>query len=78
MIKERKIIQINFNIKVLYNALDSSTEYIYADISLYKTMLEIRVFEESLCEYIENGTIKTPCHLYIGQEAVATGLLKFK
>ena len=44
------------------------------DISLYKTMLEIRVFEESLCEYIENGTIKTPCHLYIGQEAVATGV----
>ncbi len=37
-------------------------------------MLEIRGFEESLCEYIENGTIKTPCHLYIGQEAVATGV----
>ena len=40
----------------------------------FRTMQTIRCFEESLCPYIEDGTIKTPCHLYIGQEAVATGV----
>ena len=43
-------------------------------IQHYKLMKLIRVFEESLCPYIENGEIKTPCHLYIGQEAIAVGI----
>jgi acetoin:2,6-dichlorophenolindophenol oxidoreductase subunit alpha len=43
-------------------------------ISGYEMMKKIRYFEESLCDFIENGEIKTPCHLYIGQEAIATGI----
>lgn len=42
--------------------------------NLYKTMLRIRVCEESLVEPINNGEVKCPCHLYSGQEAIATGV----
>ncbi len=42
--------------------------------TLYRTMVRLRVFEERLAEIVEGGEIKTPCHLYIGQEAVATGI----
>jgi pyruvate dehydrogenase E1 component alpha subunit len=41
---------------------------------MYVTMLRIRLFEEQVAELIEAGEIKTPCHLYIGQEAIATGV----
>jgi len=41
---------------------------------MYVTMLRIRIFEERAGELVESGEIKTPCHLYIGQEAVATGV----
>jgi pyruvate dehydrogenase E1 component alpha subunit len=37
-------------------------------------MLRIRIFEERVADLDEAGEIKTPCHLYIGQEAVATGV----
>ncbi|MFA5195493.1 MAG: thiamine pyrophosphate-dependent dehydrogenase E1 component subunit alpha [Bacteroidales bacterium] len=37
-------------------------------------MLRIRLCEESLVEPILHGEIKTPCHLYSGQEAIATGV----
>lgn len=37
-------------------------------------MLQIRLFEESLVEPILRGEIKTPCHLYTGQEAIAVGV----
>lgn len=37
-------------------------------------MVEIRLFEESLVDPILRGEIKTPCHLYTGQEAVAVGV----
>ena len=40
----------------------------------YRLMKLIREFEESLCPFIENGELKTPCHLYIGQEAIAVGV----
>ena len=43
-------------------------------INLYKTMLKIRICEESLVEPILEGKIKTPCHLYTGEEAIATGI----
>lgn len=43
---------------------------------LYKLMLRIRSFEESLVEPILNHEIRTPCHLYSGQEAVAVGLCR--
>jgi acetoin:2,6-dichlorophenolindophenol oxidoreductase subunit alpha len=41
---------------------------------MYATMLKIRLFEERAAELVEAGEVKTPCHLYIGQEAVATGV----
>jgi pyruvate dehydrogenase E1 component alpha subunit len=41
---------------------------------MHETMLLIRRFEEVVGEYVSNGEIKTPCHLYIGEEAVATGV----
>jgi acetoin:2,6-dichlorophenolindophenol oxidoreductase subunit alpha len=43
-------------------------------LGLYKTMLRIRLCEESLIEPILNGDVRTPCHLYSGEEAVATGV----
>ena len=42
--------------------------------NLYRTMVRIRICEESLVEPILTGEIRTPCHLYSGQEAVATGI----
>jgi acetoin:2,6-dichlorophenolindophenol oxidoreductase subunit alpha len=39
--------------------------------SLYRTMVRIRLCEESLVEPILNGEIRTPCHLCSGQEAIA-------
>ncbi len=42
--------------------------------NLYQTMVKIRLCEESLVRPILKGEIKTPCHLYTGQEAIATGV----
>lgn len=42
--------------------------------TMYVTMMRIRLFEERTAELVEAGEIRTPCHLYIGQEAVATGV----
>jgi len=42
--------------------------------NLYKTMVTIRLCEESLVGPILKGEIHTPCHLYSGQEGVATGI----
>ncbi|MDD5773379.1 MAG: thiamine pyrophosphate-dependent dehydrogenase E1 component subunit alpha [bacterium] len=41
---------------------------------IYKTMLRIRICEESLVPYILNSEIKCPVHLCSGQEAVAAGV----
>lgn len=38
------------------------------------TMIRIREFEEQIATLVRQGDIITPCHLYIGQEAVATGV----
>lgn len=43
-------------------------------IKLFKTMLRIRFSEESLVNPIIRGEIKTPVHLYSGEEAIASGL----
>jgi pyruvate dehydrogenase E1 component alpha subunit len=43
-------------------------------LDLYETMLLIRLFEESLVDPIIKKKIKTPCHLYSGEEAIATGI----
>lgn len=37
-------------------------------------MHRIRIFEEVLADLVVAGDLKTPCHLYIGQEAVAAGV----
>jgi pyruvate dehydrogenase E1 component alpha subunit len=50
-------------------------ETVPADLlPMYRTMLRIRRFEECAADRVEAGEITTPCHLYIGQEAVATGV----
>lgn len=41
---------------------------------LYRTMLRIRLCEESFVEPILRGEVKCPCHLYSGEEAIATGV----
>ncbi|SPD74606.1 Dehydrogenase [uncultured Desulfobacterium sp.] len=41
---------------------------------LFRIMLRIRLCEESLVAPILNGEVRTPCHLYSGQEAIAVGL----
>ncbi len=48
-----------------------TTEFL---ISLYRTMIRIRCCEESLVEPILSGDIRTPCHLYSGEEAIAAGI----
>lgn len=42
--------------------------------AMYVTMLRIRKFEERVAELVSQEEIICPCHLYIGQEAVATGI----
>jgi pyruvate dehydrogenase E1 component alpha subunit len=41
---------------------------------MYVTMLRIRKFEERVAELVSRKEIICPCHLYIGEEAVATGV----
>ena len=41
---------------------------------MYATMVKIRLFEERAADLVEAGEIKCPCHLHIGQEAIATGV----
>lgn len=43
-------------------------------LNMYRTMVRIRRFEERLAEMIEAKEVGTPCHLYIGQEAIAAGV----
>ena len=42
--------------------------------SLYSMMVLIRQTEEAIADLVESKEIKTPCHLYIGQEAIAAGV----
>ncbi len=41
---------------------------------LNRTMLRIRLCEESFIEPILNGDVQCPCHLYSGEEAIAAGI----
>jgi len=41
---------------------------------LFRMMVRIRSFEESFVELILNGEVRTPCHLYSGEEAIAVGI----
>ena len=40
----------------------------------YRTMTLIRLTEERIGELAESGEVRCPCHLYIGQEAIAAGV----
>ena len=51
--------------------IDIPTETLPA---MYMTMLKIRKFEERVAELVFKKEIICPCHLYIGEEAVATGV----
>lgn len=42
--------------------------------SMYRTMMRIRVAEEGIADLVDSGEVCCPCHLYIGQEAIATGV----
>jgi len=42
--------------------------------TMYVSMLKIRKCEERIADLILKGEIECPCHLYIGQEAVAVGV----
>lgn len=41
---------------------------------MYETMVRIRISEEHIAELVEAREIGTPCHLSIGQEAIAAGV----
>lgn len=41
---------------------------------IYKTMILIRLVEEKIADLVAHEEIICPCHLYIGQEVVATGV----
>jgi len=40
----------------------------------WEIMTLIRRAEERIAEMVESGEVRCPCHLYIGQEAVAAGV----
>ena len=42
--------------------------------SLYATMVRMRMIEEKIAEIYPDREIRSPTHLYIGQEAVAAGV----
>ncbi len=42
--------------------------------AMFTTMLKIRRFEEKIIELYPQQQMKTPIHLYLGQEAIATGV----
>ena len=42
---------------------------------IYKTMNEIRFFEEKVHKIFSDGRIPGFVHLYVGEEAVATGVM---
>lgn len=43
-------------------------------MDLYRTMVRIRRFEEAVALLVESREVRCPCHLYIGQEAIAAGV----
>lgn len=43
-------------------------------LRMYEAMVRIRISEEHLADLVEASEVGTPCHLYIGQEAVAAGV----
>jgi len=64
------------NEKMVYSLnLDAATNIPAETLRMmYETMLMIRKFEERVAESVSQKEIICPCHLYIGEEAVATGV----
>lgn len=54
--------------------LDLSDSDRPTSLSLFKTLLKIRLVEEAIGDLVERKEVNCPCHLAIGQEAVATGV----
>jgi len=51
--------------------------YSHKDITIFlESMLTIRFVEEAIADLILSGEAKCPCHLGIGQEAIAVGVAK--
>ncbi len=44
------------------------------EISLYRTMVRIRMVEEKIAQIYPDREIRSPAHLYIGHEAIAAGV----
>ena len=67
-----------FELRSLQTAHDADPRYKASDeelLALYEQMLLIRRFEEKAGQLYGLGLIGGFCHLYIGQEAVAVGML---
>jgi pyruvate dehydrogenase E1 component alpha subunit len=55
----------------LSTAANSEPEFL---LNSWRTMVRIRRAEEVIADMVESGEARCPCHLYIGQEAVAAGV----
>jgi len=74
ILKDNKINQI-YDPHFLQEPIDISRVDGKAElIDMLKSMLIIRYSEEKISDNVENGTIKCPAHLGIGQEAIAVGI----
>jgi pyruvate dehydrogenase E1 component alpha subunit len=64
------------NEKMVYSLnLDAATNIPAETLRMmHETMVRIRKFEEVIGELVSKNEIICPCHLYIGEEAVATGV----
>src|SRR4051812_30495499 len=43
-------------------------------LARWRDMQRIRRAEEAIADMVETGEARCPCHLYIGQEAIASGV----
>ena len=44
-------------------------------LDIHERMVRIRIFEEEAGKLMENGKVPGALHLYVGQEAVASGVM---
>ncbi len=58
------------------NSKDSNQERNAKYVSLYRAMLRIRRFEEKVLTEFSSGHFRGTTHTYIGQEAIAAGVLE--
>jgi pyruvate dehydrogenase E1 component alpha subunit len=58
-------------LKIRRKAMDLTNEQL---INMYVTMSKIRTFEDHVAKLFADGKIPGFVHLYVGEEAVATGV----